>query len=364
MVEQQRLLLSFECIANSSKRCGLTIQMSWTILVNFGTVVVYRLESLMKSSSFIARYLALLSLITSSLLTGCGWTSSQTTGNTAQPVSAAPTMTLYAAGDIAECRLREVSDTMASRTAERIATELATDSTARVLTLGDNAYPNGSADDYAKCYDPTWGRFKARTLPSPGNHEYHTPSATGYFDYFGALAGPQRRGYYSADIGAWHVISLNSNLNGAAQQAQLDWLKSDLAARPAGCALAFWHHPVFSSGGHGNNAVMREAWRLLAAAGTDLVLSGHDHDYERFAPQDIDGNVDPQHGMRQFVIGSGGAQLTPLLIRRANSDTADNTSYGILKLTLNKTGYVWDFLPVANGSYTDHGTATCHATSK
>lgn len=314
----------------------------------------------MRQPAFFTGRIGLISLMLSSWLAGCSWPTSQPTNNAPASALTGPALVLYAAGDIAECRGRAINDTMAARTAERIATELATDSTARVLTLGDNAYPNGSAADYANCYDPTWGRFKQRTLPSPGNHEYHTPSATAYFDYFGALAGTQRRGYYSVDIGAWHLMSLNSNLDGAAQQAQLDWLKADLAARPAGCALAFWHHPVFSSGGHGNNKVMREAWRLLAAAGTDLVLSGHDHDYERFAPQDVDGHVDAQHGMRQFVVGSGGAHLTPLLIRRANSETADNTTFGVLKLSLKKSGYAWDYLPVAGGSYHDHGSTACH----
>ena len=314
----------------------------------------------MKPPYFFASQITLSSLFASSLLLGCGWTSNEQVVKNVTPIAAAPTLTLYAAGDIAECRTKNISDTMAARTAEKIAAAVADDGTARVLTLGDNAYPNGSTEDYATCYEPTWGRLKMRTLPSPGNHEYHTPNATGYFDYFGSLAGPQRRGYYSVDIGGWHVISLNSNLSGAAQQAQLDWLKSDLAARPTGCALAYWHHPVFSSGAHGNNVVMRDAWQLLAAAGADVVLSAHDHDYERFAPQDIDGKSDPQHGMRQFVVGGGGAQLTPLLGRRPNSETADNSSHGVLKLTLTRSGYAWNYLPVNGGTYRDSGSAACH----
>ena len=314
----------------------------------------------MKQSTICTASISATALMLANLLAGCAGPTSQPTSSAVGPVLSGPAITLYAAGDIAECRGAAINETMAARTAERIAAALSTDDTARVLTLGDNAYPNGSAADYANCYDPTWGRFKQRTLPSPGNHEYHTPSASAYFDYFGALAGTQRRGYYSVDIGAWHVISLNSNLDGAAQQAQLDWLKTDLSARPAGCSLAFWHHPVFSSGGHGNNAVMRDAWQLLAAAGTDLVLSGHDHDYERFAPQDVDGHVDMKHGIRQFVIGSGGARLTPLLIRRTNSETADNATFGVLKLDLKKSGYAWTYLPVAGGSYHDQGSAACH----
>lgn len=314
----------------------------------------------MQQTPFFSGRIGSLSLVLASLLAGCSWPTAEPSSNIAGPVQTGPALTLYAAGDIAQCRGQPVAETMAARTAERIAAALATDNTARVLTLGDNAYPNGNAADYASCYDPTWGRFKQRTLPSPGNHEYHTPLAAAYFDYFGALAGPQRRGYYSVDIGAWHVVSLNSNLAGAAQQAQLDWLKADLAARPPGCALAFWHHPVFSSGGHGNNAVMRDAWRLLAAAGTDLVLSGHDHDYERFALQDVDGHLDAQHGIRQFVVGSGGAKLTPQIGHRANSEAADNNTFGVLKLDLRKSGYTWEYLPVAGGTYHDHGSAACH----
>lgn len=268
-------------------------------------------------------------------------------------------ITLYAAGDIADCRRQPAADTMAARTAEVIAAGLASEPAAVALTLGDNVYQTGSAIEHADCYQPTWGRFKERTLPSPGNHEYYS-GATGYFDYFGTLAGPERRGYYSTDVGSWHLVSLNSNLKGAAQQAQLDWLKADLTAHHTPCTLAYWHHPVFSSGGHGNNAVMRDAWTLLSAAGADLVLSGHDHDYERFALQDVDGYADDAHGMRQFVVGTGGAELTPFVIRRANSQTSENGTYGVLKMALKPKGYAWEFVPVAGGTYRDHGSALCH----
>lgn len=299
-------------------------------------------------------------LLVASTLAACSTTNLTNTDNRAATELVGPSVTIYAAGDIAECRSLAPKDTMAARTADVIAAALATDTTAVALTLGDNAYRDGTTADYANCYEPTWGRFKQRTLPSPGNHEYHTPSAAGYFDYFGALAGPERRGYYSKTIGSWHVISLNSNLKGSDQQAQLDWLKADLATHRSGCALAFWHHPVFSSGDHGNNANMRDAWRLLAAAGTDLVLSGHDHDYERFAPQDVDGNLDVQRGIRQFVVGNGGARLTPIVTRRAHSEAANDTNFGVIKLQLAKTGYAWEFLPAAGGNYRDGGSADCH----
>ena len=269
-------------------------------------------------------------------------------------------VTVYAAGDIADCRSAPADATMAARTAERIAAGLAADPTAVALTLGDNVYQRATAEEHADCYAPTWGRFKTRTLPSPGNHEYYSPGATGYYDYFGALAGPDRRGYYSVELGNWHVISLNSNLKDSAQQAQLDWLKTDLAARHGGCTLAYWHHPVFSSGGHGNNQQMRAAWQLLAAAGADVVLSGHDHDYERFALQDLNGQLDPQHGIRQFVIGTGGAELSPFVIVRANSEVRNNATFGVLQLTLKANGYAWQYLPVAGGTLQDSGSTRCH----
>ena len=269
-------------------------------------------------------------------------------------------ITLYAAGDIADCRGTQADATMAARTAERIATGLAADPTAVALTLGDNVYQSGTAEEHANCYAPTWGRFKARTFPSPGNHEYYSAGAAGYYDYFGALAGPDRRGYYSVELGSWHVISLNSNLKDSAQQAQLDWLKTDLAAHHAGCTLAYWHHPVFSSGGHGNNSQMRAAWQLLADAGADVVLSGHDHDYERFSLQDASGKADPQHGMRQFVVGTGGAELSPFVIVRANSLVRNNATYGVLQLTLMTDGYAWQYLPVAGGTLQDNGSKRCH----
>ena len=294
-------------------------------------------------------------------LAGCGTSSGiQTQPAEATLPMAKPGITLYAAGDIADCRTSGIADSMAARTADLIAAGLATEPTAMVLTLGDNAYQTGSANEYAGCYEQTWGRFKSRTLPSPGNHEYYTKGATPYYDYFGALAGPQQRGYFSKDVGQWHLISLNSNLHDAAQQAQLDWLKDDLASHPTHCTLAFWHHPVFSSGGHGNNAQMRPAWQMLMSAGADLVLSGHDHDYERFAPQSVSGQRDDRHGMRQFVVGSGGAALTPLFITKSNSETVDNSSYGVIKLTLQDFGYAWEFMPVAGGTYHDGGSARCH----
>lgn len=286
-------------------------------------------------------------------LTGCAGGHRRVPVDTAGPIINGPGVTVFAAGDIADCRPSPAADTMAARSAELIAAGLAEDTSAVVLTLGDNVYQSGTPAEHADCYAPTWGRFKQRTLPSPGNHEYYSKDAAGYYDYFGSLAGPDRRGYYSTEIGGWHVVSLNSNLKGAAQQAQLDWLKTDLAAHPSTCSLAFWHHPVQSSGGHGSDERMRAAWQLLANAGTDLILSAHDHDYERFAPHG------PNGAMRQFVVGTGGAELSPFRLFVAGSETADNTTFGVLKLVLKTTGYEWEFMPVAGGTYRDHGSARC-----
>jgi 3',5'-cyclic AMP phosphodiesterase CpdA len=269
-------------------------------------------------------------------------------------------VTIYTAGDIADCRKLSVTETPAAKTAAIIAGRLATDPTAAVLTLGDNTYPIGLLAEFTDCYDKTWGQFKKRTYPAPGNHEYYTQSAAGYYEYFGDAAGPSRRGYYSFNLGKWHVISLNSNLVELANIEQLVWLKKDLEQHPAKCTLAYWHHPVFSSGGHGNNDIMRNAWKLLNDANADLVLVSHDHDYERFAPQDPDGKRDDAHGIREFVVGTGGARLSPFFLRKDNSEITFNDTHGVLKLVLKENSYEWEFLPVAGSSFTDQGKGDCH----
>jgi hypothetical protein len=277
--------------------------------------------------------------------------------------------TVYAVGDIARCTHPDPRWSGAFDTAAVVAAGLAADPNAVVLTLGDHTYPHGTAAEFANCYGPTWGRFKARTWPAPGNHEYHMQGAAPYFAYFGARAG---RGYYSLRLGSWRIYSLDSNLAGAAQARQLAWLKEELAqdkttAAGAGtppCTLAFWHHPLYSSGGHGSVATMRAAWALLQGAGAELVLSGHDHDYERFAPQDAEGRLDPR-GLRQFVVGTGGAYPTPFLIPLAHSETRDASRNGILRLRLHAGRYDWEFLEATppglpNASPPDHGSGVCH----
>jgi 3',5'-cyclic AMP phosphodiesterase CpdA len=271
-------------------------------------------------------------------------------------------ITVYAAGDIARCAGRDPAYSGAADTAGTVAAGLAQDREAVVLALGDLTYPRGARKEFTDCYAPTWGRFKDRTWPAPGNHEYYTPGARPYFDWWGTRAG---RGYYSFELGSWHVISLDSNLAPAQHAAQLDWLRADLAAHPARCTLAYWHHPLYSSGGHGSIPKMRDAWQLLYAAGAELVLSGHDHDYERFAPQDADGRLDPTHGIRQFVVGTGGAYPTPFLFTVAHSEVRDSNRTGVLRLRLYTGGYGWEFVEstrLASFSIAapDRGSAACH----
>jgi 3',5'-cyclic AMP phosphodiesterase CpdA len=284
----------------------------------------------------------------------------------AAATAALSSLTIYAAGDIARCAHPDPKYSGASDTAATVAAGLAADPRAVVLTLGDHTYPRGTDKEFRDCYAPTWGRFKDRTWPAPGNHEYYTPKAAPYFAYFGERAG---RGFYSIELGNWHVVSLDSNLDpvkhAAEYAAQLAWLRADLAAHPARCTLAFWHHPLYSSGGHGSVPAMRDAWELLQQAGAELVLSGHDHDYERFAPQDAHGRLDAARGIRQFVVGTGGAYPTPFLLTVAHSALRDASRTGVLKLRLRDNGYDWEFVESARVTTLDvappdRGSATCH----
>lgn len=231
-----------------------------------------------------------------------------------------------------------------------------------VFTTGDNAYPEGSAEDFADCYDPSWGRHKERTRPSPGNHDYRTPGAAGYFDYFGAKAGEPDKGYYSYDLGGWHIIVLNSNIDVSAGSPQEAWLRADLASHPKRCTLAYWHHPLFSSGRRGK-AAMKPVWQALYEAKTEIVLAGHDHVYERFAPQTPDGAADPGRGIRAFVVGTGGAGLDRFRTTAANSEFRYNRAYGVLRLVLNDGTYQWEFIAMlfpGRMRVVDSGNGSCH----
>lgn len=272
-----------------------------------------------------------------------------------QPVStlsvAAPATVLaeylVGAGDIGHCRNNDIATA-----------SLLDDLAGVVFTAGDNAYESGTDEEFARCYEPTWGRFKPRTRPAPGNHDYNTKGAAGYYNYFGASAGPDRTGYYSYDLGSWHILSLNSSVNGNAGSAQWNWVRSDLQASHAPCTLAYWHYPVFSSGYDGNLPHMRDIWALLYEAKAEVVVAAHAHDYERFAPMDAQGRSD-EHGIRSFVVGTGGSTLTPLIARQPNSEVFNNETFGVIQFTLRSNGYDWRFLPIDGQTFGDAGSGTC-----
>jgi hypothetical protein len=262
---------------------------------------------------------------------------------------------VLAAGDIASC---------ASSGDEATATLL--DSLAgTVIALGDNVYQSGTALEFTNCYGPSWGRHLARTMPAAGNHEYNTPGASGYYGYFGAAAGDPAKGYYSYDLDAWHIVVVNSNCVpiggcGAGSPEEV-WLRADLTAHPAVCTMAYWHHPRFSSGSsHGETPGMQPIWQALQDAHADVVLSGHEHNYERFAPQTAEGAGDP-YGIVEFVVGTGGRSHFALGAPHANSLVRNSDTYGVLKLTLHATSYDWEFVPEAGKTFTDAGTADCQS---
>jgi hypothetical protein len=232
---------------------------------------------------------------------------------------------------------------------------------ATVFTAGDNVYNSGTAAEFATYYDPTWGVFKSRTRPAPGNHDYLTPGATDYYDYFGALAGPPGLGYYSFDLGDWHVVSLNSQVSMAKGSAQEVWLRNDLAASTKPCTLAYWHKPLYTSGAEHHPAVAtRPLFRALYDNNAEVVVTGHNHLYERFAPMTPFGVLDTTRGIREFVAGMGGGGHGSFGTTQPNSEARNSTSYGVLKFTLRSNSYDWEFIPIAGQTYTDSGTTACH----
>ncbi len=261
---------------------------------------------------------------------------------------------LIAAGDIASC----------ASSGDEATAQLLDALPGDVALLGDDAYESGTAAEFSNCYDPTWGRRKADTHPAPGNHDYVTANGAGYYGYFGAAAGDPARGYYSYDLGTWHIVALNSNcaeIGGCgAGSPQEQWLRADLASDAAACTLAYWHHPRFSSGEHGSQAYMQPIWQALYDFGADVVLNGHDHDYERFAPQDPAGVADAAYGIREIVAGTGGKSHYPIATTIANSQAHEDGTFGVLALTLHPTGYDWRFVPEATKTFADSGSDTCH----
>ncbi len=256
---------------------------------------------------------------------------------------------LVGAGDIALCGTPGAEQT--AKLLDRIA--------GTVFAAGDNAYMSGSATDYRDCYQPTWGRHRDRTRPVPGNHEYQTPNAAGYFDYFGASAGPTGLGYYSYTLGSWLVLAINSEVPAGVGSAQLQWVRDQLRNDTHQCTAVIWHRPLFSSGRNGPSADMLELWRVLYSMGVDIVINAHEHLYERFAPQTPEGRSDPLKGIRQFTVGTGGGPPTQVVARAANSEVSASV-WGVASFTLQSDRYTWAFIPVDGEAFRDSGTGMCH----
>jgi hypothetical protein len=234
---------------------------------------------------------------------------------------------------------------------------------ADVFTTGDNAYFSGTREEYLNCYHPSWGRFRSYTRPVPGNHDYVSPNAGPYFEYFGGQAGRSGLGYYSFDPhDDWHAIALNSQIDVSSGSAQAQWLRGDLRANTRRCTVAYWHYPLFTSGPNGDQTSMRDFWNILYEFRADIVINGHDHLYERFAPQDPNGIRDDARGIREFIVGTGGATLYNFVTRKVNSERQISNTFGVLKLTLESGSYRWDFISVS-GATDDTGTWPCHGNS-
>ena len=265
---------------------------------------------------------------------------------------------LVAAGDIAEC---------GHEGDEATARILARFPEATIQTLGDNAYDEGTAAEFRKCYAPSWGRFKDRTWAATGNHDHSTKDARGYSAYFGSRGGPFDQYYYSYDLGAWHVVVLNGDcwrVGGCElNDPQIAWLRRDLETHAGVCTLAAIHRPPFSSGRYGDprdTERVRPIWQVLDEEGVDVLLAAHEHSYERFAPMNVQGERDDARGVRLFVVGTGGGNLRPFENEPlATTEARNDNTWGVLKLTLKTTDYEWDFLPVAGKTFTDSGSGTC-----
>lgn len=252
---------------------------------------------------------------------------------------------LVGAGDIATCNRDEDEQTAA----------LLDTIPGTVFTVGDNAYPNGSYSEYLNCYDSTWGRHKSRTKPVPGNHEYNTTGAAGYFQYFKNIPA-----YYAYDLGTWRIYALNSEIDSSSSSPQAAWLLSDLAQNPSQCVLAYWHTPRWSSGTeNGSDPSTQMLWEILYNAGAELVINGHEHNYERFAEMDNEGReISP--GLRAIVVGTGGAGFYPFGPALETSQVRNDATFGVLKLTLHDENYDWEFIPIADSTFTDRGSSRCH----
>jgi acid phosphatase type 7 len=263
---------------------------------------------------------------------------------------------LVGAGDIAGCDGGKLAAPQATAT-------LLDSIPGTVYAVGDLAYQDGAEVNFSRCYDPTWGRHRARTKPMVGNHEYQTPGAVDYYNYFGPAAGDPTKGYYSFDLGTWHIVVINSEcsvVSCASGSAQATWLQADLTAHPATCTLALFHRPLFTSSSGTASGSVKPLWQILFNNGGDVVINGHAHVYERFAPQDPNGVANSATGIREFVVGTGGESHGNFDTVAANSEVRNNTSYGVLKVTLHPTSYDWQFIPIASQTFTDSGSGSCH----
>lgn len=262
---------------------------------------------------------------------------------------------LATAGDIAVCG--------STHTADEATATLLDAFTGSILTLGDNAYPTGHTNDFAQCYGPSWGRHLSRTIPVLGNHEYQTPNATGHFSYFGSRAGDPTKGYFARTVGDWRVVVINSNcgeIGGCGtDSAQGQWLAAELRDNATRCTIAAMHHPRFSTSLHGNNAFMDDIWKILVANQVDVVLAGHDHNYQRFDPMDAAGS-EVSSGPRLFVVGTGGADLYDFFSSNSAIAVRDNSSHGYLDMTLHPASYSWKFMSVPGDTLADSGTGNCN----
>jgi acid phosphatase type 7 len=298
------------------------------------------------------QYATITMVLVAMLLSACG---KDYLGSTPESELQSETVSIVGAGDIAQG-----SNNQDEATAQLIRNR----ADATVFTAGDNAYNTGTLEEFNSYYEPTWGAFIARTHPTPGNHEYDHGSGTaaGYHEYFGTAAGERGKGYYSYDVGSWHALALNTNCNedrDAICAAQAQWIRETLSQNSAKCEVAYGHHPLFSSGSHGNQAMVRPLWDALYDHGADVIIAAHDHTYERFALQNPSGARDNAEGIRQFVVGTGGATLYSWGTIRANSQFRDNTRHGVLELTLRDGSYAWRFVDTS-GVVVDRGTGTCH----
>lgn len=327
----------------------------------------------MRNRSFTHRLVAGGSIAATILLVACSIDSPMGPRDTRRPGAPVTALTalvgstvpvLIGAGDIAQCGTHPASDSKAEETAELIDAQVAANPGATVYTVGDNAYDSASVSEMLNCWGPTWGRHNARLRPAVGNHEYYLTGASGYWKYFThyvqppVFVGDSGRYYYSYDVGTWHIIVLNDNIETTPGTTQMNWLQADLDAHPSKCTLAMWHRPKVWQGGDWTEYT--SMWTPLYNAGAELVLHGHIHRYERYAEMTPNSVADPGRGIREIIVGTGGAGVGPSSLGAPNLEVTNGNSYGVLKVWLDTDGYFWKFIPIAGDTFTDQGYTACH----